>query len=358
MSLPAKNSLVADQVIGQTAPLAGSHAMAGGQLYTTGDITAAERQILAIAKTAHPDQARAVVSGDIITVAREVAEASQGFALSAEQRDVLTAILTNGRAVEAIEGPPGTGKTTLMRAARVAWEAADYTVAGAATAAVAVQNLAAESGIESRTSGPMALPDQEGSRLGRGRCVGARRSQPDLRPRPGHPLRGSQEHRYENRGGRRSETAARGRLRVHVRLSARPARRAGPDREPSASLEDERAALALFRTGRYIEALNRWDTTGGIIARDTAERGIAELAATWMRLAEGAPDAHTRVAGLLTLASTNEMVDRINHVIQGVRGGEGQLGKGRAFTAPAGRKSPSGPVTTSWSASTTASPSP
>ena len=83
------------------------------------------------------------------------------------------------------------------------------------------------------------------------------------------------------------------------------------------SLEDERAALALFRTGRYIEALNRWDTTGGIIARDTADSGISELAATWMRLAEGAPDPHTRVAGLLTLASTNEMVDRINHVIQG-----------------------------------------
>lgn len=38
-----------------------------------------------------------------------------------------------------------------MRAARLAWHGQGYVVAGAATAAVAVQNLAAESGIASRT---------------------------------------------------------------------------------------------------------------------------------------------------------------------------------------------------------------
>lgn len=48
-------------------------------------------------------------------------------------------------------GPPGTGKTMLMRAAQVAWTGQGYRVAGAATAAVAAQNLAAESGIASRT---------------------------------------------------------------------------------------------------------------------------------------------------------------------------------------------------------------
>ena len=38
-----------------------------------------------------------------------------------------------------------------MRAARAAWEAQGHVVAGAATAAVAAQNLAAESGIAART---------------------------------------------------------------------------------------------------------------------------------------------------------------------------------------------------------------
>jgi AAA domain len=43
------------------------------------------------------------------------------------------------------------GKTTLMRATRVAWEAAGHTVAGAATQAVAAQQLQAETGIAART---------------------------------------------------------------------------------------------------------------------------------------------------------------------------------------------------------------
>jgi hypothetical protein len=93
----------------------------------------------------------------------------------------------------------------------------------------------------------------------------------------------------------------------------------------------------LFRAGRYTEALDRWDTAGGVIARPDSEAGIAEMVSTWMRLRDGAPDPHTQAAGLLMLAATNEMVERINHVTQAARAGEGQLGTGREFALPGGR---------------------
>src|SRR5664280_2138847 len=49
-------------------------------------------------------------------LAVEVVAAGAGFALSAEQRRVLTTVVTSGRAVEAVVGPAACGKTTLMRA--------------------------------------------------------------------------------------------------------------------------------------------------------------------------------------------------------------------------------------------------
>ncbi|MGQ0776312.1 MAG: AAA family ATPase [Pseudonocardiales bacterium] len=110
---------------GAHTPLAGAHQMTGGQLYTTRDVTAAERTILAAATAASDPAAgdaqdRAVVPAATVDLAVTVVETAQGFPLSAEQRDVLHRVVTTGRAVEAVEGPPGTGKTTLMRAAWVA----------------------------------------------------------------------------------------------------------------------------------------------------------------------------------------------------------------------------------------------
>ena len=94
---------------------------------------------------------RCAVRPDVVTVAVAQVEAAQGFALSGEQRYVLDQLVGEGRAIESVEGPPGTGKTTLMRAARVAWETGGFRVAGAATAAKAAQELTAQSGIAART---------------------------------------------------------------------------------------------------------------------------------------------------------------------------------------------------------------
>ncbi|WP_028935359.1 AAA family ATPase [Pseudonocardia spinosispora] len=102
--------------------------------------------------------------------------------------------------------------------------------------------------------------------------------------------------------------------------------------------EDERAALAAYRAGRYSEALSSYAVGGQVVATHTSDEGVAAMVAAWMHAAKGAPDAHTRADGLLMLAKTNEQVTRINEAVQAVREAEGQLGDGRTFALPGGRQ--------------------
>ena len=102
--------------------------------------------------------------------------------------------------------------------------------------------------------------------------------------------------------------------------------------------EDERAALALYREGRHHEALTRWHDLGQVIATTDSEQAVAAMVAEWLRRAEGAPDPHTRAEGLLMVAATNDMVDRLNVGVQAVRDAEGHLGLGQVFALPGGRE--------------------
>ena len=298
--------------------------MTGGQLYTTRDVTAAERTILAAATAASDPaaddtQERARVPAATVDLAVSVVETAQGFPLSAEQRDVLHRVVTNGRAVEAVEGPPGTGKTTLMRAARVAWEAAGYRVAGAATAAVAAQNLAAESGIPSRTVAQWLwrIDNRDGlagidvlvfdeanltSDRDRAKLYTAAAEAGTKIVEVGDPqqLRGV---------GVGSMFGYLHQLLGGPRLTENRRQRQA----------DERNALAAFRDGRHAEALHTWARLGEVVATETPDEAVAAMVATWLRLREGAPDPHTQTAGLLMLAATNEQVARINDATQAVR---------------------------------------
>lgn len=70
--------------------------------------------------------------------------------LSGEQRSAIEHVTGHER-IAAIVGRAGAGKTTMMTAAREAWEAAGYRVVGAALAGKAAEGLEKEAGIESRT---------------------------------------------------------------------------------------------------------------------------------------------------------------------------------------------------------------
>ncbi len=70
--------------------------------------------------------------------------------LSDEQRAAIARVVSEGR-LAAVVGRAGAGKTTMMKAAREAWEMAGYRVVGAALAGKAAEGLEKEAGIASRT---------------------------------------------------------------------------------------------------------------------------------------------------------------------------------------------------------------
>ncbi len=70
--------------------------------------------------------------------------------LSDEQKSAIERITGPGR-IAAVVGRAGAGKTTMMKAAREAWELAGYRVVGGALAGKAAEGLEKEAGIQSRT---------------------------------------------------------------------------------------------------------------------------------------------------------------------------------------------------------------
>ena len=78
------------------------------------------------------------------------AAAWQGFVLGREQRTALDHV-TSSAGLTAVVGYAGAGKSAMLGLARQAWEAAGYTVRGAALSGIAAENLEGGSGIASRT---------------------------------------------------------------------------------------------------------------------------------------------------------------------------------------------------------------
>lgn len=333
VALPEQDGLGAS--VGEHAQLAGSHEMTGGRLFTTADIPAAEQAILDLVAASHPDQARAVVQPDTLAMAIEVTEAAQGYTLSAEQRAVLAAICTGGRAIESLEGPAGTGKTTVMRAARVGWEAQGFVVAGAATAAVAAQGLAAESGIESRTCEQWRMRIATGPGLtGVDVLVLDESTLTDDRDRLALYAEAARvgARVVEIQDPKQLSTPGCGSLASYIHAALDGPKLTENRRQQN---EDERAALAAHRDGRYLEALSTYDQLGQVVVTHTTDAGVAEMVAAWLCAAAGAPDPHTRAAGLVMVSATNEATRRINEAVQAVRVAEHQLGEAAA-TYPLG----------------------
>ena len=81
--------------------------------------------------------------------------------LSDEQRTAIEHVTKPGR-IAAVVGRAGAGKTTMMKAAREAWEMAGYRVIGGTLAGKAAEGLQKEAGIESRTLASWELRWKEG----------------------------------------------------------------------------------------------------------------------------------------------------------------------------------------------------
>ncbi|MFI5591281.1 MobF family relaxase [Amycolatopsis sp. NPDC051758] len=315
----------------------GAEHMANATLYTTRDVVDAEKVVVAKAEASTPDQTRIRVSRATAEMAAGTIEATGGFELSAEQRRELLRITTSGAGLDSLVGPPGSGKTTLMDAVRAAYEAEGLVIAGAATQGMTAQTLQAESGIPSRTiaqwlwriyNGPglrgvdVLVLDEAGMIDDRARArlyIAADAAGVKILE-IGDPkqLRGV---------GVGSSFGV-----VHALV------RGGELEENRRQSEaDERAAIAAWRRGDYSEALTSWADRDRLVVTETGNEATAAMLASWVDQRQGAPDAFTEQRGLLMVAATNEMVDRLNDGAQALRAIAGELGQDRTYDLPGGR---------------------
>ncbi|MBM1556249.1 AAA family ATPase [Sulfitobacter mediterraneus] len=135
--------------------------------YSTREFLTLEDRTAGLAKTMASTKAFGVSPGNLksaIQSQNRALQKSVGANLSAEQRRAITH-LVNRRQMSAVIGFAGSGKSTMLSAARDAWEQQGYRVLGAALAGKAADGLQSASGIPSRTLASYELSWKNGRNL-------------------------------------------------------------------------------------------------------------------------------------------------------------------------------------------------
>lgn len=136
-------------------------------VFSTPEMLAAERRVTDLAKKMAKAKAYGVRSGHLksaIQTQNQELKAAIGAKLSEEQRRAIAHVV-NRRQLSAVIGLAGAGKSTMLNAARDAWERQGYRVIGAALAGKAADGLQSASGIPSRTLASYELSWKNGSNL-------------------------------------------------------------------------------------------------------------------------------------------------------------------------------------------------
>jgi conjugative relaxase-like TrwC/TraI family protein len=114
--------------------------------YTTGEMLAIEGRILHAAQIG-----RTAEVGQVGAEKLDRALAAEPTVLGADQHNAVHAITSQGRHIEVVVGPAGSGKTTMLRVATRAWSDAGYHVIGLSHTAVAADVLRSEADMPAET---------------------------------------------------------------------------------------------------------------------------------------------------------------------------------------------------------------
>ena len=131
----------------------------GRKIYTTPEIDQLEKRMLSQAIEGREKEFAPLKKTRPVDVSH----------LSDEQKRALHHITEERGDIKLVSGMAGTGKTTLLKTAREAYESRGYEVIGASLAAVAAKNLEAESGIKSSTIHRLLWKIEEASKAEQGR---------------------------------------------------------------------------------------------------------------------------------------------------------------------------------------------
>ncbi|TLQ39013.1 MobF family relaxase [Streptomyces marianii] len=316
-------------------PPRGSQLMTHTERYTTRDILQAEQTIVEQARARYAaDSAR--LTTDQAAAAISVFEVAAGFELADEQRRVVQRLLTAGHGVDAVIGVAGSGKTSLMEACRIGWDAIGLTYAGASLSAVAAQTLYEGSGIPSRTVAAWLQRIHDGTGLtGVDVLVLDEAAMTDDRSmavllteaaRTGTKVIAvgdPQQLQAIGPGGGFAE--------VHRLVG-------GETLTVNRRQKDagERAALEIWRTGAREQALNLLADRGRIHATDGADDARRGILAAWNEARARFGDAYDTLDNLVVLAARNHDAALLNGGAQALRRAAGDLGREHRYALPGG----------------------
>ncbi|MEW1723862.1 MobF family relaxase [Streptomyces sp. NPDC093109] len=333
---------LADQVLaveGYAVPVphVGSTVMSSTARYTTRDVLDAE-EIVTTQALERFDEGAVRLTNDQTAAAMSVFEVANGFELSAQQREAIERTLTAGHGIDALVGVAGAGKSTLMEACRIAWDATGTTYGGATVSAVAAKSLNDSSGIPARSiaSWLMQIRDGKGlsgidvlvideATMSNDRQAAALMTEAARTGTKIVAIGDPKQLQAIGPGGWFKEVH---RL-VHG-LTLTENRRQQNDAE--------RAALEVWRTGDHEQALTLLADGGRVHAAETADEARSQILTTWDELRGRWTGPYDLIESLTVLAARNADVDLLNLGAQQIRRAAGELGAEHRYALPGGEE--------------------
>lgn len=293
------------------------NATSGDRRYTTAELLATERRIVASALDRINTASASVAPEGVERVLAAHAH------LDGEQADGVRALLTSGNGYDVVIGQAGTGKTTMLAAARAGWEGAGFSVVGTAVAARTAADLEAGTGIPSSSLSALLADISESGGLS-ARHVVVLDEASMVGSRPLDRLRSyvdAASAKLVLLGDNRqlSSIDAGGALRTlatemgdHVVTLSVNRRQGGSEQQW------ERDALVALRHGDVAPALDAYVEHGRVAITDSIERARQRIVEDWWRVHE------THTTAILAVRRSD--VAALNEMVRERRRDAGELG--------------------------------